>query len=314
MYFYTVSKLTKYRFNSNDLMNNLSTTGTLFSKRHSLNLQGRIIDLSSPIVMGILNATPDSFYSRSRLPNPEDAVARAREMLEQGAKIVDVGAVSSRPGAENITEEEELNRLSPVIEAIRRKIPDCAVSVDTWRGSVALAMYERYGIHMVNDISAGKMDPSMFHVMARLGIPYVIMHMQGTPSNMQDAPHYGNVVDELLQFFGERVDKLRKKGINDIVIDPGFGFGKTLEQNYALLRDLDAFRILELPLMAGLSRKSMIYKVLDSDPDHSLVGTTAAHMAALLNGASILRVHDVRAAMETVKIFEQIVQRGIRSV
>jgi dihydropteroate synthase len=295
-------------------MNNLSTTGTLFSKRHSLNLQGRILNLSSPVVMGILNATPDSFYPRSRLAHPEDAVARAREMLEQGAKIVDVGAVSSRPGAEEITEEEELNRLSPVIEAIRREIPECAVSVDTWRGGVARAMYERYGIHMVNDISAGQMDPSMFDIMATLGIPYVIMHMQGTPSNMQDSPHYENVVDELLQFFGERVDKLRKKGINDIIIDPGFGFGKTLEQNYALLTDMDAFRILELPLMVGLSRKSMIYKVLETDSDHSLVGTTAAHMAALINGATILRVHDVRAATETIKIFEQIVQSRTRSV
>ncbi len=295
-------------------MNNLSTTGTLFSKRHSLNLQGRILNLSTPVVMGILNATPDSFYPRSRLLNPEDAVARAREMLEQGAKIVDVGAVSSRPGAEEVTEEEELNRLSPVIEAIRREIPDCAVSVDTWRGSVAREMYERYGIHMVNDISAGQMDQSMFQVMASLGIPYVIMHMQGKPSNMQDAPLYENVVDELLQFFGERVDKLRKKGINDIVIDPGFGFGKTLEQNYELLTHMDAFRIFELPLMVGLSRKSMINKVLETDSDHSLVGTTAAHMAALINGASILRVHDVRAAIETIKIFEQIVQSRTRSV
>jgi dihydropteroate synthase len=290
-------------------MKNLSTSATLFSRNFSLNLGGRILDLASPVVMGILNATPDSFYPGSRLPGPERAVEMAREMVMQGASILDVGAVSSRPGAVRIPVEEELNRLIPVVEALRSELPDCTLSVDSWRSSVVKILYERFHIDMVNDISAGQMDPQMFSTMADLNIPYVMMHMQGTPENMQDDPSYGNVVDHILQFFGERVHKLRKLGVNDIVIDPGFGFGKTLEQNYQLLRELDAFRILELPLMAGISRKSMIYKTLDIDPGQALNGTTAAHMAALLSGANILRVHDVKEAVETVKIFLQIVNR-----
>jgi dihydropteroate synthase len=292
-------------------MKNFSTSATLFSRNFSLNLGGRILDLASPVVMGIINATPNSFYPGSRLPEPERAVAMAREMVVQGASILDVGAVSSRPGAERIPVEEELNRLIPVMEALRSELPDCALSVDTWRSSVVKTLYERFHIDMVNDISAGQLDPHMFSTMADLNIPYVMMHMQGTPENMQDDPSYENVVDHILQFFGERVHKLKKLGVNDIVIDPGFGFGKTLEQNYQLLKELDAFRILELPLMAGISRKSMIYKILDTDPGQALNGTTAAHMAALLSGANILRVHDVKEAVETVKIFLQIVNRPV---
>ena len=265
------------------------------------------MDLSTPVVMGIINATPDSFFQGSRLPEPARAAEVAREMLEEGAVILDVGAVSSRPGAEEITVEEELGRLSPVVEAIRTEFPECAISVDTWRSSVAKAMVQRHGIDMINDISAGQMDPHMFSTMADLGVPYVMMHMQGIPGNMQDSPEYKNVVDDLLQFFGERIYKLRKLGVNDVVVDPGFGFGKTLEQNYQLLRELDAFAILELPMMVGISRKSMIYKALENEPEQALNGTTAAHMAALMGGASILRVHDVKAAVETVKIYQQIV-------
>jgi dihydropteroate synthase len=292
-------------------MKNFSTSATLFSRNFSLNLGGRILDLASPVVMGIINATPNSFYPGSRLPEPERAVAMAREMVVQGASILDVGAVSSRPGAERIPVEEELNRLIPVMEALRSELPDCALSVDTWRSSVVKTLYERFHIDMVNDISAGQLDPHMFSTMADLNIPYVMMHMQGTPENMQDDPSYENVVDHILQFFGERVHKLKKLGVNDIVIDPGFGFGKTLEQNYQLLKELDAFRILELPLMAGISRKSMIYKILDTDPGQALNGTTAAHMAALMSGANILRVHDVKEAVETVKIFLHIVNRPV---
>jgi len=288
-------------------MNNFSTSATLFSRRFSLNLGGQIVDLSTPVVMGIINATPDSFFQGSRLPEPARAAEVAREMLEEGAVILDVGAVSSRPGAEEITVEEELGRLSPVVEAIRTEFPECAISVDTWRSSVAKAMVQRHGIDMINDISAGQMDPHMFSTMADLGVPYVMMHMQGIPGNMQDSPEYKNVVDDLLQFFGERIYKLRKLGVNDVVVDPGFGFGKTLEQNYQLLRELDAFAILELPMMVGISRKSMIYKALENEPEQALNGTTAAHMAALMGGASILRVHDVKAAVETVKIYQQIV-------
>ena len=287
-------------------MKNFSTSGPLFSKNLSLNLDGKIMNLSTPRVMGIINATPDSFYGGSRVSEPALALEKAREMINQGADILDVGAVSSRPGSQEISETEELERLSPVLEAIREDFPDFPVSVDTWRAGVARTVRERFGIQLINDISAGSFDPDMFPTMAKLEIPYIIMHMQGSPANMQDDPAYENLVDELLQFFAERVYKLRKLGLNDIVIDPGFGFGKTLEQNYKLLGQLDSFRMLELPLMAGISRKSMIYKLLDSEPDDALNGTTAAHMALLLKGARLLRVHDVQAAVETVKIFQQI--------
>jgi dihydropteroate synthase len=287
-------------------MKNFSTSSPLFSKNLSLNLDGKIMNLSTPRVMGIINATPDSFYGGSRVSEPALVLEKAREMINQGADILDVGAVSSRPGSQEISETEELERLSPVLEAIREDFPDFPVSVDTWRAGVARTVRERFGIQLINDISAGNFDPDMFPTMAKLEIPYIIMHMQGSPANMQDDPAYENLVDELLQFFAERVYKLRKLGLNDIVIDPGFGFGKTLEQNYKLLGQLDSFRMLELPLMAGISRKSMIYKLLDSEPDDALNGTTAAHMALLLKGARLLRVHDVQAAVETVKIFQQI--------
>ncbi|RLD71258.1 MAG: dihydropteroate synthase [Bacteroidetes bacterium] len=287
-------------------MKNFSTSGPLFSKNLSLNLGGSIMDLSRPRVMGIINATPDSFYDGSRVPEPAQAIEKAREMIEQGVDILDVGAVSTRPGSQEISEIEELERLSPVLEALREAFPDFPVSVDTWRASVARTVKERFEIQLINDISAGTLDPDMFPTMAQLGIPYIIMHMQGTPPNMQDNPAYENVVDEVLQFFAERVYKLSLLGVNDIVIDPGFGFGKTLEQNYMLLGQFDSFKMLELPLMAGLSRKSMIYKLLESEPDDALNGSTAAHMALLLKGARLLRVHDVKAAVETVKIFQQI--------
>ena len=264
------------------------------------------MDLSIPRVMGILNATPDSFYDGSRVAGPSVALKRAGEMIQEGADILDVGAVSSRPGAPEISEAEELERISPVLEAIREAYPDFPLSVDTWRANVARTVSERFGIQMINDISAGILDPDMFPTMARLGIPFIIMHMRGTPGNMQDDPVYENVVDELLQFFAERVYKLRKLGLNDIVIDPGFGFGKTLKQNYEILAQFDVFLMLELPLMAGISRKSMIYKLLDSEPEKALNGTTAAHMALLQKGARLLRVHDVQAAVETIKIFRQI--------
>ena len=295
-------------------MKNFSTSGALFSRNFSLNLNGRILDLTTPRVMGIINATPDSFYQGSRLPEPVQALQKAREMIAQGADILDIGAVSTRPGAKEISEEEELNRLSPVLETIRNEIPECIISVDTWRSGIARLVHERFGVDLINDISAGQLDPEMFSIVAQKNLSYVMMHMQGTPDTMQESTHYKNVVDDLLQFFGERVHKLRKLGVNDIVVDPGFGFGKNLDQNYILLMELDAFQMLELPLMVGISRKSMIYKTLKSEPDEALNGTTAAHMAALLKGASLLRVHDVKAAVETVKIFQQIVNRPDRSV
>ncbi len=287
-------------------MNNFSTSGTLFSRNISLNLGGRYLDLATPKVMGIINTTPDSFYPESRLSDPLQAVHAAREMIRQGAQILDIGAASSRPGAGEISEEQEVNRLSPVLEAIRKNLPDCNLSVDTRRSGVAKVVHERFGIQMINDISAGQFDPGMFSTVAELGLAYVMMHMQGNPDNMQAEPHYVNVVNEVMRFFGERLYTLRKLGVNDIVIDPGFGFGKTLDHNYTLLTELDSFKILELPVMVGISRKSMIYNTLDTNSRKALNGTTAAHMAALMKGASLLRVHDVQAAMETVKIFQRI--------
>ncbi len=295
-------------------MNNFSTSGPLFSRNFSLNLGGRILDFTTPKVMGIINTTTDSFYKGSHLADPIQAVQAAKEMIRQGAHILDVGAISSRPGAGEISEEEELNRLSPVLEALRNSIPDCIISVDTWRSGVALVTHERFGVDMINDISAGIRDPAMFPTIAETGLSYVLMHMQGTPDNMQDAPQYTNVVNDLLQFFGERVYKLRKLGVTDVVIDPGFGFGKTLEQNYSILTELESFTMLELPIMVGISRKSMIYKALESDSEQALNGTIAAHMAALMRGANLLRVHDVQAAVETVKIFQQIVNSRTQGV
>ena len=266
------------------------------------------MDLSVPKVMGIINTTPDSFYHGSQVPDPDRAVETARDMINSGAAILDIGAVSSRPGAEEVSQEEELRRLSPVLEALRSEFPDFPISVDTWRSEVARSVHQHYGVGLINDISAGSFDSKMFPTISELGIPYVMMHMQGTPDSMQDSPKYENVVDELLQFFGEKVHQLRKRGVNDIIIDPGFGFGKTKEQNYRLLHYLDSFQMMELPLMVGVSRKSMIYKELNLKPEEALNGTTAAHMATLLKGASLLRVHDVKEAIETVKIFQQIVE------
>ncbi len=288
-------------------MKNFSTSTGLFSKPYSLNLKGRLMELFPPKVMGIINATPDSFYPASRLPGPEEAIGRAGSMVEEGAHILDVGAASSRPGAQEISEQEEMDRLLPVLEAIRSHFPETPVSVDTWRSNIVREADRRVGIQMVNDISAGNLDPDMFRTVADLKLPYIMMHMQGTPETMQKSPVYEDVVDELLQFFADRVHTLRKLGLNDLVVDPGFGFGKTREQNFTLLDELEAFRMLELPLMVGVSRKAMIYRTLEVGPDQALNGTTAAHMAALLKGAHLLRVHDVRAAVETVRIFEQIV-------
>lgn len=287
-------------------MNNFSTSDSLFSQNLSLNLGGSFMSLSTPKIVGIINTTPDSFYAGSRVPEPGQAVERAREMIEQGADILDIGAVSSRPGSEDVPESVEMERFIPVLEALREAFPDFPLSIDTWRSGVARSLREQFGINMINDISAGEVDPEMFQTIAQLGIPYVMMHMQGTPSTMQQDPVYHHVVNDLLQFFADKIFQLRQLGVIDMVIDPGFGFGKTLEQNYMLLRELDSFRVFELPLMVGISRKSMIYNVLGSDPDHALNGTTAAHMALLLKGANLLRVHDVQAAVETVKIFRQI--------
>lgn len=267
-----------------------------------INVNGQLMDLSYPQVMGILNITPDSFYAGSRMQTETEIVQRAVRIVREGGSIIDVGAYSSRPNAEHISPQEEMERLRKGLRAIRRELPDAVISVDTFRADVARMCVEEYGTGIINDISAGNMDENMFPTIARLGVPYVMMHMQGTPQDMQLHPHYGNIVKEVLYYFSEKVQKLRDMGAKDLIIDPGFGFGKTLEHNYELLNKMEELQIFELPVLVGVSRKSMIYKLLDKTPDTALNGTSIVHAIALMKGADILRVHDIKAATEAIRI------------
>ena len=269
-----------------------------------LNVNGRLLDLSTPCVMGILNVTPDSFYSGSRMQTEEEIEARVRQIVDEGAAIIDVGAYSSRPNAEHVSAEEEMSRLRLGLEVLRRTAPEAVVSVDTFRADVARMCVREYGVAIINDIAAGEMDADMFSAVAELNVPYIMMHMQGTPQNMQQHPHYDNLLREVFLYFARKVQQLRDLGVKDIVLDPGFGFsfGKTLEHNYQLMAHLEEFRLFELPLLVGVSRKSMIYRLLDTTPQEALNGTTVLHTLALMKGADILRVHDVRQAVEAVRI------------
>ena len=278
-----------------------------------LKVEGTIHTLSTPWVMGILNITPDSFYKESRITKPLEAVERAEQMLSQGAKIIDIGGYSSRPGASLVSQEEEWNRLQNVIPAVRAltdKIPGTFISVDTFRASVAEKAIDA-GAHMINDISAGNLDNKMHKVVAKLKCPYILMHMQGDPRTMQDNPSYRHITQDIVKFFSERLPKLHDMGIHDTIVDVGFGFGKTLEHNYQLLRELHAFQLLGRPILTGISRKSMVYKALNNTAEESLNGSTALHMAALLQGSNILRVHDVKEAQETITLFTQLMPNGI---
>jgi dihydropteroate synthase len=277
---------------------------TFFSKKRTLNFRGTLFDLSSPVVMGILNITPDSFYDGGRYTTESEILKRCENILSDGASIIDIGAYSSRPGAENISEEEELNRLSTALQYIRKGFQEAFISVDTFRSGIALRVVNDFNVQMINDISAGHMDAAMFETIAGLKVPYVIMHMKGTPQNMQQQTDYNHLIRDILHYFAERNEKARQAGIQDLIIDPGFGFGKTVEQNYQLLSGLDEFRVLELPVMVGLSRKSMINKIVGSTPEHGLAGTIAANTLALIKGADILRVHDVKEAVDTIKIVQ----------
>lgn len=270
-----------------------------------INVNGKLMDLSYPQVMGILNVTPDSFYAGSRQQTEMEISRRVLQIVEEGASIIDIGAYSSRPHAEHISPEEEMRRLRAGLEIIRRLHPDSVVSVDTFRADVARMCVEEYGVAIINDIAAGEMDKEMFPTVARLGVPYIMMHMQGTPQDMQMNPHYDNLLKEIFFYFSERVQKLRDLGVKDIILDPGFGFGKTLEHNYQLMNHLEEFSIFELPLLVGVSRKSMIYKLLGGTPEDALNGTTVLHTLSLMKGADILRVHDVKAAVETVQIVQK---------
>ncbi|MCF2707882.1 dihydropteroate synthase [Bacteroides pyogenes] len=269
-----------------------------------INVNGRLLDLTSPQVMGILNVTPDSFYSGCRAETEADIAARTRQIMEEGASIIDIGAYSSRPNAEHISAEEEMRRLRTGLEIVTREYPEAVVSVDTFRSEVAEWCVKEYGVAIINDISGGEMDERMFETVARLGVPYVMMHMLGTPQNMQKEPHYDNLIKEIFMYFARKIQQMRDWGAKDIILDPGFGFGKTLEHNYELMAHLEEFRVFELPILVGVSRKSMIYKLLGGTPQDSLNGTTVLDTIALMKGAHILRVHDVREAVETVKIVE----------
>lgn len=269
---------------------------------HTLNLRGKLYSLCEPKIMGILNVTPDSFYAESRTSNEEHIAARVQQLMDDGADMIDIGGYSSRAGADDVSPEEEMNRLRRGLRVVRRLYPEVPISVDTFRADVARMCVEEEGADIINDISGGMMDRQMFRTVARLGVPYILMHMQGTPDTMQQAPHYDNLRREVMLYFAERIDRLCQMGAKDIIVDPGFGFGKTLEHNYELFHHLDDFNLFNLPLLVGISRKSMIYKLLGGTPQTSLNGTTVLNTIALMKGAHILRVHDVKEAVEAKRI------------
>lgn len=270
-----------------------------------INVNGKLMDLSSPKVMGILNITPDSFFEQSRKQTSKDISERVKQILDEGASIIDIGAYSSRPNADDVSIHEEMSRLRVALDIIRNEFPDAVVSIDTFRAEVAQMCVEEYKADIINDISAGEMDKEMFPTIASLGVPYIIMHMKGTPQTMQNAPYYDNVLKEVLFYFSEKIQRLRDLGVKDIIVDPGFGFAKTIEHNYELMNHLEEFQIFDLPILVGVSRKSMIYKLLGTTPQDALNGTTVLDTIALMKGANILRVHDVRQAVENVRIVEK---------
>ena len=271
----------------------------------TINCKGQLIDLASPKVMGILNVTPNSFFDGGKYKTESVILSQVGKMLTDGATFIDVGAYSSKPSAEFVSEKEELNRIVPVVNLILEKFPDCLISIDTFRSEVAKVCLEN-GAAIINDISAGNLDNKMLETIAKYNVPYIMMHMRGTPQTMQTMANYDNIVKEMLFYFSQRIAEARSLGINDLIIDPGFGFAKTLEQNYEVLQKLELFEMLELPLLAGFSRKSMIYKTLHSTAEEALNGTSVLNTIALTKGAKILRVHDVKEAMECVTLFNKL--------
>lgn len=277
--------------------------------KKTLNIAGKLLDLSTPQVMGILNVTPDSFFSGSRVLQIEDAYKKADKMLSEGASMLDIGGHSTRPGADAVSEEEELNRVLPVVEMLRKRFPEAIISIDTFRASVARKSIEA-GAHIINDIAGGNLDPLMFETVAELNVPYILMHSRGTPQTMKELNQYDDLVTDVLRELQAKIYQLRQLGVKDIVADMGFGFAKNADQNYVLLRELRAFEALKVPLLVGVSRKSMIWRKLEITPEQSLNGTTALNMVALLNGASILRVHDVKEAIEVVKLVQLLLSKN----
>lgn len=272
----------------------------------TINIKGELFSLDRPVVMGILNVTPDSFFAGSRKRTEAEIAVRIEEILAQGGDWIDIGGYSSRPDATPVTADEEMRRLELGLEILRHDYPSVPVSVDTFRADVARYCVEKYGVAMINDISAGELDPEMFRTVADLKVPYIMMHMRGTPQTMASLTDYTNLMDEIMLYFAEKVRQLRLMGVSDLILDPGFGFSKTLEQNYELMAHLREFGIFDLPILVGISRKRMIYQLLGGSPEESLNGTTALHAYALLNGADILRVHDVKEAVEVVRIVQKI--------
>lgn len=269
---------------------------------YSLNLRGRLLDLSTPRIMAIINVTPDSFYGGSRNRTEKEVLKSVEKALTEGASILDLGAYSTRPGAAQVSEHEEIERLTGPLKIIRKEFPDAFLSVDTFCSGVARYVVDEFDVEIINDVSGGTLDERMFSTLAELGAAYVLMHMRGTPQTMQQLTNYDNMMAEILSFFEKRTSQLIQLGVKDIIIDPGFGFAKTLDQNYELLAKMDYFTELNFPILAGISRKSMIYKLFQSTPEEALNGTTALNTIALLNGANILRVHDVKEAAEVIRI------------
>ncbi|MDR1860683.1 MAG: dihydropteroate synthase [Bacteroidales bacterium] len=281
-----------------------SSACKFFKRKSSIALNGNLIDLTSPVVMGILNVSPDSFYDGGKYKTADEIVKRAEQIVEEGATIIDIGAISTRPGSEAVSTQVEMERLLPAVEVVRKRFPDMPMSIDTFRSWVAMRVIDEYGDCIVNDISGGNFDQNMFETIARLDVPYVLMHILGTPKDMQEAPQYNDVVQDVSRYFSDKVRLLAKYGVKDVILDPGFGFGKNLNDSYDLLNRLDSFKVFQLPVMVGISRKSMIYTALETDPDGALTGTVAVNMMALLGGAEIIRVHDVKEAVATVKLFK----------
>lgn len=277
---------------------------TFLNRKTTLNLKGKLADLSRPAVMAILNLTPDSFYNNSRAGTADDALKRTETFLNEGAKFIDIGAYSSRPGAAEVSTDEELSRIVPIVELISKTFPEAWLSIDTFRAKVAKESIEA-GAQLINDISGGGMDEAMFQTVADLQVPYILMHMRGTPQTMQQQTGYGDIGLDLVDYFSPGVTKLHKLGVKDIILDPGFGFAKTTDENYRLLNQLEELDVFELPLLVGFSRKSMIYKFLGGGPEEALNGTSVLNTIALMKGAGILRVHDVKAATECIALVEK---------
>lgn len=278
---------------------------TEYRKRMTINCKGQLIDLTIPKIMGILNVTPNSFFDGGKYKNESEILSRVERMSSEGATFIDVGAYSSKPSAEFVSEQEEISRIIPVLDLILKHFPETILSIDTFRAEVAKASIES-GAAIINDISAGHLDEKMLETVAKYSVPYIMMHMKGTPQTMQTLTQYDDIVKEMLFYFSERIAKARSFGINDLITDPGFGFAKTVEQNYEVFQKLDLFNLLELPMLIGISRKSMIYKTLNSNAEEALNGTTVLNTIALTKGAKILRVHDVKEAMECVTLFNKI--------